>query len=177
VVTDTPPTRAELRALYRDSDRFAAETDEWLARRKAEREALVRKNADEGFEYPDQDENAYAAIPVADDEAPDEEPFSDEQLDTLAITLAELRCQWESNTAQQTNQMDRAVRQEIEHAVAHNAALRRDLAELRGKVDVLITLLGHKARNVSDENNSKSADVIDLPAGFIRKRNDDADAA
>jgi hypothetical protein len=59
--------RRELRALYADSDRFAAETDDWLARHKAERAALVRKNADEGSEYPDQDENAYVAVPAAED--------------------------------------------------------------------------------------------------------------
>jgi hypothetical protein len=98
----------------------------------------------------------------------EQEPFSDEQLDTLAITLAELRRQWESNTARQTNQMDRALRQEIEHAVAHNAALRRDLAELRGKIDALLQLIQKSATVVEPT-------VIELPATFVRHTSIDRD--
>jgi hypothetical protein len=175
-MTDAP-TRRELHELYIANDAFARETDDWLARHKAERAALARENAAaEGLErraYEIEQAPSAAAetVPFSEEEP---EPFDDEQLDVLAITLAELCKRWERDATQQTNQMDRALRQEIEHAVAHNAALRRDLAELRGKLDALLTLLGHKARNISDENNSKSADVIDLPAGFIRKRNDDA---
>jgi hypothetical protein len=48
--------------------------------------------------------------------------------------------------------------------------LERDIAYLKGQLDAVLTVLG----NSSKRKELKSADVVDLPAGFIRKRNDNA---
>ena len=79
----------------------------------------------------------------------DDAERNEEFADTMACLINELRKEW---------QRDHAIQ----------------IAELRGHISALLTIVGQKASNVPDENNAKSADIIDLPAGFIRRRNDAA---
>ena len=81
-------------------------------------------------------------------DALDEEPwdFTEAQMDTLAVVLNELRKEWQRD-----------------HAV--------EIAELRGEVRALLAIVG---KNTGGSSPPKDADVIDLPAGFIRRRNDAA---
>jgi hypothetical protein len=86
--------RRELRGLYRDSDRFAAETDDWLARHKAECEALVSETEDIGAMTADDGDDALLPAPAPDGEVFDEERlsyFAPSQHEVLVQVLRELR--------------------------------------------------------------------------------------
>src|SRR5690348_405067 len=100
-MTDAPPTRAELRALYADSDRFAAETDDWLADRKAAREAQERENAEAEELERRAYQNERAAASAAETPFSEEEPepsydFSEAQFDCLATVIDELHQEFDA---------------------------------------------------------------------------------
>jgi hypothetical protein len=168
-MTDTP-TRAELAELYRDSERFAAETDQWLAHHKAERAALMRKNADEGVMTHDDDGDAILAAPASDAVASEEElDFTDAQFDALATVIAELHREFEERIERTRQQLlDTMVRLAMpgERAEETFYALKDRVARMEGQLE----------RQLSDIverhlKRAKSGEVIDLP-DFIRKRTD-----
>src|SRR5262249_53216742 len=68
---------------------------------------------------------------------PEPEPFTEYQSDVLTHVIVELRKEW---------------REERDEAIA---PLKAEIAELKGKVDALLTLLGQRS--------FKAADVIELP--------------
>jgi hypothetical protein len=153
-------SRAELDALFAEDDRRRAEHREWLAERQAQAQALVQRNSGDAGLVLKTTDNALLPAPQPEpapfDEATSTAPnfFDDverneEFADTMAVLLNELRKEWQRD-----------------HAV--------EIAELRGQISALLTIVGQKASNVPDGNNAKSADIVDLPAGFIRRRNDAA---
>jgi len=153
-------SRAELAELFREDDRLRVEHREWMAQREAQAQALVQRNSRDAGLVLKTTDNALLPAPQ-----PEPEPFdegtstapnffddaerNEEFADTMACLINELRKEW---------QRDHAIQ----------------IAELRGHISALLTIVGQKASNVPDENNAKSADIVDLPAGFTRRRNDAA---
>jgi hypothetical protein len=166
-MSDTP-TRAELAELYRDSDRFAAETDNWLARHKAERAALARKNADDGVMTQDDDGDAILAAPASDAVASDEElDFTDAQFDALATVIAELRREFEAGI-ERTHQrlLNTMVRLALpgERAEETFYALRDRVSRLEGQLErQLADIVERHLKAVATE-----PQIIDLPGNFFR---------
>jgi hypothetical protein len=168
-MTDAPPTRAELRALYAESDRFAAETDAWLADRKAAREAQAsppaRENDDAGVITPDDDGDALLAAP-----APEPEPlydFTDAQFDALAFVLNELHKEFEARVERTERRLlDAMLRLAMpgERAEETAYALKDRVARMEGRLE----------RQLSDivERRFKEAAtdaVLELPANFWKR--------
>jgi len=123
----TDEDRRELAELCRVHDRMMAE------HAASERqEALVQKSDAEEELVFKVIEDATPPAPV-----PEPEPFDEVQLDVLARVIA--------------------MEQDHEHEEREKAIapLKTEIAELRGQVSALLTLLGQKE--------FKSADVIDLP--------------
>jgi hypothetical protein len=163
LVTDARPTRRELSDLYRDSDLFAAETDEWLARHKAERAALVRKNADEGVTTQDDGGDALPAVPAGEAEAFD---FTEEQFDCLAAVLNELRKEFDARIAR----AEERILQATVRLILPGELAEREVHELRARVVRAEQQIERQLKAaITDDDN-----VIDLPAGFIGRRHDAA---
>jgi hypothetical protein len=103
-------------------------------------------------------DNALLPAPQPEPEPSDEEPwaFTELQFDSLAQVFAA--------EAKRT-------RMERERAIA---PLQRELDYLRGQLDAVLGMLGKSLPANSPE--VKSTDVADLPAGFIRRRRNDAAA-
>jgi hypothetical protein len=87
-----PIDRSVLAELCRDNDRFAAETDEWLARHKAE--ALARKNAADDLQHQADGNNALATAPVAEEASCD---FTEAQFEAIAYAMAGLQREWQQD--------------------------------------------------------------------------------
>jgi len=123
--------RRELRELCRAHDRFMAEARYAEHQSEPVRRPYVRRNA-EGDELVYREaENALLSAPTS-----DAEPFSEEQRDVIVRVVAMLQDQEEAN---------------CEKGIS---ALRAEIAELRGKVDMLTAILaGDRTKSV----------VIDLP--------------
>jgi hypothetical protein len=120
-----------------------------LVQRNGGDAGLVLKTTDNALLPAPQPEPSYEATSTAPNFFDDIER-NEEFADTMAYLINELRKEWQRD-----------------HAV--------EIAELRGQVSALLTIVGQKASNVPDENiDAKSADKIDLPAGFIRRRNNAA---
>jgi len=149
-------SRAELAELFREDDRQRASHAEWMAQREAQAQALVQRNSgDAGLVLKTTDN---ALLPAPQPEPSDEEPwaFTELQFDSLAQVFAA--------EAKRT-------RMERERAIA---PLQRELDYLRGQLDAVLGMLGKSLPANSPE--VKSTDVADLPAGFIRRRRNDAAA-
>ena len=119
-------SRAEIVALCAEHDRFMAEQASEPIRRPP-----VSKSDTEGLVYKDSDNNTLEPAPYA-----EPEPFDSEQIDALAHVIA--------------------MEQDYEHAEREKALgpLKQEIAELRGQVSALLTLLG---------KTEKAADVVELP--------------
>jgi hypothetical protein len=130
-------SRDEIRHLCLEHDRFMAEARESLRR------SPVSESDRDGLIYKDYDNNALLAVPAAEGEPPfaEGEPFNDDQTETLAMLVA--------------GERDLAR----DERAAEIAALNVKIAELRGKLDAVLTMLG-KSDTVS---NLKSGDVLDVP--------------
>jgi len=92
--------------------------------------------------------------------------------DNALYHAPEASCEEPGLNATQQDELARViamVQQDFDAAVARQVDIKT--AELRGKVDALLTLFGNRAH---EHDVSRSDDVIDLPAGIIRKRNDAA---
>jgi hypothetical protein len=179
-MTDAPPTRAELDQLFREHDRYMAEVREG-ERRKAAREALMRKTSDDVSEHPDQDENPSTAISVAGSD--ETAAFDERQTDLLEslveqlwqqhdhevdLVIAELRAEFRQEIENLANRFvrmvypgERAEREVYEmggrmlHMEAKLREFGGDLIEAKGLLgDVLRK---HAARALPDNS------VIDLP--------------
>ena len=128
-MTWTNDERRELRELWRVHDRMIAE---------------ARAN-DPGEEL------AFKVMKDARPPVPEPEPFTEAQADAIAYVIVELRKQW---------------REEREAAIA---PLKAEIAELTGKVDAVAELRGQVSVLLTLLQGAK-ADVIGLP----RKRPSDA---
>ena len=119
---------------------------------------MQRNSGDAGLVLKTTDNTLLA--PQSEPEPSDEEPFvfTGPQFDCLAAAL----------DAALAHEGDR-TRAERDQAIA---PLQRELNYLRGQLDAVLGLLGKSLPANSPE--VKSADVVDLPAGFIRRRNDAA---
>jgi len=124
-------TREEIRQLCIEHDRFMAEA------REAERSAYMqRKHPGGDLVYKTTED---ASLPASEPEPePFYEPqaFNELQADTLAHLINELRDEWRKD-----------------HAV--------EIAELRGQVSALLTLLGQKMGNVPIDTKTE-AEVVEL---------------
>jgi hypothetical protein len=175
--------RAELRALYRDSDRFARETDDWLARRKAEREAQASESEPEAVEYPTIDNDAPEPAPQAEPEpfyeqsstAPnffDDVERNEEFADTLAYVLAKLQDQWRDEIAAETRKFAYMIERlvvpgeraeaEVYELRARTLHLEVKLREFGGDLVEIKGLLGDVLRRYSARALPDNS-VIDLP--------------
>jgi hypothetical protein len=167
---DEPPSRRELAALYRDSERFARETDEWLARRKAERETLERENAEaEELERRDYEiERAATAVaetvPSSEEEPEPSYAFSDAQFDGIAFALNELHKEFD----QRLERAQQRILQTVTRLILPGELAEREVHDLRARVIAAEEKIERqlKAAMTDDDN------VIDLPAGFIGRRRD-----
>jgi hypothetical protein len=132
----------------RELAELCREHDRMMAEHAASQRAsyVRRNNADEVFKVI---ENATPSAPE-----PEPDVFSTEQVDALAHIINELH-----------REFDQLIARHIDSKTA----------ELRGKIDALLTLFGQ--RNIPDQNNSKSADVFHLPTAGILKRRNDGNAA
>jgi|SRR6516165_4985621 hypothetical protein len=137
-------SRAELDALFAEDDKLRASHREWMAEREAAREALERKSGSPDDLVFKTMEDALQLAPKPDSEA------ADDDLDAMTV-LDEFSAA----------------------AVERFRRLDNELAYLRGQLDVALVALGLRLGNVRNENNSKSADIVDLPP-FLRQRNDGA---
>jgi hypothetical protein len=153
-------SRAELAELYREDDRLRAEHREWLAERQAQAQALVQRNSGDAGLVLKTTDNTLLPAPQSEPEPFDEEPFvfTGPQFDCLAAAL----------DAALAHEADR-TRAERDQAIA---PLQRELDYLRGQLDAVLGMLGKSLRGNSPE--VKDADVIDLPSGILRRRNDAA---
>src|SRR5215831_11011460 len=144
-----PPSRAELAELFREDDRHQAEHRQFMASPEARARALlVRKSEpDHGLTYRTTN-NAPLSVLAVDSGAFHEEPdpFDDAQLDVLASVINELRKEFEQHTKI--------------HAVQTLGDHEQMIAQLTGKVDTLIALLGQKSGNVP-MGTKRESDVID----------------
>jgi len=123
--------RRELAELYRVDDRLRAEHEEWIAQRASAAPSLARKSEPQGDLVYRTTENALQPATAL----PGEPSYSDASADDddLATALDE----FSKATVDKFRALDIAN------------------AELRGKVDALLVLLGQKSL--------RAADVIDLP--------------
>ena len=134
-------TRGQVRQLCTEHDRWMAEHQEWMARREAAAASRVLRSNAEGVLYRMGPENAPAPRPQ-----PVPVPSEGEYppLDTLVRSLGATTAQY----------------------VAKKLAERdRKIERLEAKLDAALTMLGNPQR-VAD---SKSADVVELPRGFLRR--------
>ena len=103
-------------------------------------------------------EPASAAEPEAFDEGP---CFTEAQFDTLAFVLNELRKQWQGDI----ERAQQRILQAVVRAVLPGELAEREVHDLRARV---IRAEQHIERQlkaaIGDDN------VVDLPAGFIRRR-------
>ena len=137
----TNDERRELAELYAADDRLRAGHADWMARREAAAASPVQRSNAEGVLYRMGPENAPAPRPQ-----PVPVPSEGEYppLDTLVRSLGATTAQY----------------------VAKKLAERdRKIERLEAKLDAALTMLGNPQR-VAD---SKSADVVELPRGFLRR--------
>jgi len=135
--------RAEIARVSAEHDKLMREDAQWLAHREAERKALMRESDDEDLLYRTTEQNAQASA-ARTDSVPSDGEADDDELDPYTKGIVEFTCEY--------------VRQKLEP---------RDkrIARLETQVEMLITLLG-KSGKFTD---SKSADVTELPRGFLRR--------
>jgi hypothetical protein len=141
--------RRELAELFREDDRLRAEHDDWQARRDAQAKALVQKEV----LYRVCDNNALAPATYQ-----EPEPFNEEQVDTLAHLINLLRAEWRRDIARLARRLRR-----VDSGKHLDKA---EIAELRGQVSKLLTVLGSSdqiRRLERMEAESKPPEVIDLP--------------
>jgi hypothetical protein len=144
-VTDAPPTRAELRALYAEDDRLRAEHEihrrQWQQRQEALAAAQEREIEEDAVEYRTFDNDAPEPAPQAEPEpfyeqsstAPnffDDVARNEEFADTLAIVLAMLRDQWRDEIADETRKLAHL----IERLVVPGERAESDVYELRARM-------------------------------------------
>jgi hypothetical protein len=141
--------RRELAELFREDDRLRAEHDDWQAQREAQAQALVRKSEPEDVLYRVCDNIAPAPATYR-----EPEPFNEEQADALAHLINLLREEWRTERATENAERNEKL-----------SALREQVAELRGTVNALLTLVG-KSQGFG---NMATDAVIDLPKNFWRK--------
>jgi len=110
--------RDEIARLSAEHDRLMAEHDEWMVRREAAREALMRKSEPEGILYRATEENAPA--PATPPEADALGLFGDERDELLASAMGHV------------------IAHERKLHAAAIANLRQELAEMKGRLDTLL---------------------------------------
>jgi len=156
-------SRAELAELYREDDRLRAEHREWMAQREAQAASLARRN----------DSPAGLVFKRHDDAMV--EPASQGEQDWS---------QWENWWAARFEPERRALVEGIADGLdvllkheedrtraeqkAAIAPLEREIAYLRGQLDAVLGLLGKSLPE------AKTGEVIHLPSGILRRRNDAA---
>jgi len=159
----TDDERRQLAELYREHDRMMTEDNAWLAKREAEREALMRKSDAEGVLYREQDGNAQGrATPT------DAGPKNESAAETdewagwnawmrghLDIERQAIREELETTLVELIVELRKKWREEVTKAVAKRD---KEIANLRGQVETLTRLYA-----------GKSADVIDLPSNWKPK--------
>jgi hypothetical protein len=119
-MTDAPPTRAELAALYAEDNRRRAQHEidrrQWQQAQEALAEAQERAEEPETLMYRTADNDAPEPFPAAEPEpfyeqsstAPnffDDIERNEEFADTLAYVLAKLRDQWRDEIADETRKL------------------------------------------------------------------------
>jgi hypothetical protein len=183
-VTWTEDDRRWLARIYAEDDAFRAQCREDERRRQEAAEAArvraetedsaqdggetgaepgyVRKSSADGLEHSGGDEPASADSATAPDEEGDgggifDGPdLNDGLARALGEIIVELRKEWRTEI--------KAERENHERAVTERDAR---IARLEGQIDTLLSFIGQRsaARN-------ESGTVIDLPRGFMRRRND-----
>jgi len=145
--------RDEIRELCIAHDKQMAEDREWLARREVPAASLVQRNDNPAGLIFKTNENALLDVPAAGTEAPID-PFEEDPLGYAVNVFAE------------------GVEKRFDYEERQRQRLEREITNLRGQLDAVLGILG---KSSGQENaHLKSANVVDLPAGFIRKRNDNA---
>ena len=156
--------RRHLAELYREDDRLRAEWEheERLARQEARASPLVRQTAPVTTSPHDDGDDALQAAPAPQPETSDEEPcFTEEQFDTLAFVLNELRKQWQGDI----ERAQQRILQAVVRAVLPGELAEREVHDLRARV---IRAEQHIERQLKAAIGDDK--VVDLPAGFIRRR-------
>jgi hypothetical protein len=153
--------RDEIAELGREQDRLLFEHREWMARRKAQGEALMQKSdACAGLVFKSLD-NALEAAAVADAEpfVEHEGFFGDARDEALVDVLGRLVADLQRQCRRETAKLHRQF-----------ASYRREWRFERTLLQDEIKLL----RKRLDINDQYGGTVIDLPRGFIRRRSDAA---
>jgi hypothetical protein len=121
-MTDAPPTRAELAALYAEDNRARALHDEYMRQRNARASPRVRETDSEGVMYRTIDNNALDAAPAAEGEGIAEEPDEDPWY-TAVLSLTD------------------AVENRFDYEERERKRLECELSYLKGQLDVMLQLV------------------------------------
>jgi hypothetical protein len=159
---ETADARAELARRRQELEADPAKMQDRLMAEHRERvgAAYMRKSEPDGLMYRDSPENQPAPVTPADSAPFTEEqtdvalPFTELQLDCLNAVVKDLRAEW---------------RNEIIRLKKEFASYRREWRFERRILNDQIAVLRKKI-NLDDAR----ATIVDLPRGFIRRRNDDA---
>jgi hypothetical protein len=158
-------SRAELDELYRADDEARAERAEWLARREVQTRLFVRKSdnpADLLFKTC-ANEPAPAAVAdskPSDAELSDADLLSEALIDVGGRVIADLRREWRRELEVMQAQ-SREIIATLERDRERDP-LKAEIAELRGQVSALLSLIGG--------DKSKSGEIVDLPRLDLRRR-------
>jgi hypothetical protein len=167
----------EIAELGREQDRMMHEHADWMARREASLALSVQKSGSEDILYRDAPENAPAPASMA-----DAEPFIDDdrsEADLPVVVFGEGDPRDEILTdllADLIVGLRREHRRSMVGLHRQFASWRKEQRHMRmileDEIKVLRKRIDLTDRNDRDDRGSDN--VIDLPRGFIRRRNDNA---
>jgi hypothetical protein len=163
----------DLAALYRDSDRFARETDAWIAEHKAAREAQERENAEaeelerRAYEIERAAASAAETVPFSEEEPEPSYDFTDTQFDTLATVIAELHREFDARLERTERRLlDAMLRLAMpgERAEETAYALKDRIAQMEGRIERQLSSIVERHLKAA-----AAATVLDLPANFWKR--------
>jgi hypothetical protein len=138
-------------------------------RERAQEARPERETNSEGVMYRTADNNALETVAAAVSMASDDWCFTEAQFDCLATVIDELHREFDARIARA---QERILQASVRLALPGELA-EREVYELRARViraEKKIERELKAALAAADDNDN----IIDLPAGFIRKRNNDA---
>jgi len=136
--------RAELARIYAEDDRLRAEHAEWMARREAQRQALVRKSDEQDALTPRTTEDA--TLPVSE---PEPEGFNALQIDALAHLVNEVRAELQHEWEQHVERVEQRLLASIVRMVLPGEVAEREIFGLKDRIAILEGRIERQLQNGS----------------------------